>query len=169
MSFSNTTIISASALTAQRLRQDVIAQNLANVDTTRTEDGGAYKRKIVLFQERTEGDSAFSRMIGNVMQQNAGSAGAAAGMNFRDIFNYTTKGEGVRVSRIVDDETPGTMVYEPGHPDADENGYVTRPNVNPVVEMVNMISATRAYEANVTAMGTTKSMVSKTLEIATNR
>jgi flagellar basal-body rod protein FlgC len=162
-------MISATALTAQRLRQDVIAQNLANVDTTRTADGGPYKRKIALFQERQDESTAFSRMFGKVFEDTAGNVAGAAGMNFQEIFGYDTRSEGVRVTRIVEDETEGTKVYEPGHPDADELGYVTRPNVNPVVEMVNMISATRAYEANVTAMGATKSMVAKTMEIGANR
>ena len=145
MSLFNTLNVSSSGLTAQQLRMDVISQNIANVDTTRTETGEAYKRKTVLFQERSNKYS------------------------FSDYFNEsvsrTNSGNGVRVTKIVEDQTPGARVYEPGHPDADEDGYVTKPNVNIVEEMVNMISASRSYEANVTAISNTKAMIARTLEI----
>lgn len=146
MSFFNAVNISASGLTAQRLRMDVISQNIANVDTTRTEDGTPYKRKIALFQERNT-DYSFSGY-------------------FNDAMSKTNSGYGVRVSNIVKDNSEGTKVYEPEHPDADEDGYVEKPNVNIVEEMVNMISSTRSYEANVTAMNNAKTMINKTLEIA---
>lgn len=135
----------ASGLTAQRLRMDVISENIANVNTTRTGDGTPYQRKTVLFQQKS-GVTPFSIQLDNIL-------------------NQPVKGRGVRVSKIVKDDSPGSMVYEPGHPDADEDGYVVMPNVNIVTEMVNMISASRSYEANVTAMNTTKSMMAKTLEI----
>jgi flagellar basal-body rod protein FlgC len=124
---------------------DVISENIANVNTTRTGEGGPYKRKTVLFRERSS---------------DAGS--------FADYFERVTgqRGEGVYVSRIAEDETPGARTYDPSHPDADAEGYVTMPNVNIVTEMVNMISASRSYEANITALNTTKSMISKTLEIS---
>ncbi len=144
MSFFSSLDTSASALTAQRLRMDVISQNMANVDTTRTEDGGPYKRKVVLFQE-IGSKASFAQYLGKAMDSDVG--------------------KGVRVSRIVDDETPGSRVYDPTHPDADADGYVTNSNVNVVEEMVNMISASRSYEANVTAINTTKTMIAKTLEI----
>ncbi len=144
MSFFGSLDTSASALTAQRLRMDVISQNMANVDTTRTEDGEPYKRKIVLFQE-IGSKSSFARYLGKAMDSDVG--------------------QGVRVTNIVDDETPGSRFYDPTHPDADEDGYVTNSNVNIVEEMVNMISASRSYEANITAINTTKSMIAKTLEI----
>ncbi len=138
--------ISATGLTAQTLRMDIISQNIANVDTTRTADGGPYKRKITLFQERT------------------------ASPKFRDYFDRiisdSESGQGVRVSRVVEDNTQGAAVYEPNHPDADENGYVRKPNVNVVTEMVNMIAASRGYDSNVTAINITKSMMAKTLEIS---
>ena len=145
MSFFGTADISVSGLSAQRLRLDIIAENIANVETTRTQDGTPYKRKTVLFQER-------------------GSA-----RPFAEFFNKAMGGRvqdtrGVRVTHIVKDNRPGTRVYDPNHPDA-VDGYVTKPNVNIVEEMVNMISASRSYEANVTALNTTKSMVAKTLEI----
>ncbi|NLG87989.1 MAG: flagellar basal body rod protein FlgC [Clostridiaceae bacterium] len=135
---------SASALTAQRLRMDIIAENIANVNTTRTENGTPYRRKTVIFE--AQGDVPFSSYLSNASRQ-------------------LIKSKGVRVSRIVEDQTPFKMVYDPGHPDADENGIVQMPNVDVVTEMVNMISATRAYEANVTAINATKSMAEKALEI----
>ncbi len=145
MGFFDSLSVSATGLTAQRIRMDVISQNIANVETTRTAQGGAYKRKIVLFQEA--GSSSFQSV-------------------FASALHRVTEGGGVHASKVVEDETPGTRVYEPGHPDADKDGYVTKPNVNIVTEMVNMISATRAYEANVTSMNATKAMISKTMEIS---
>jgi flagellar basal-body rod protein FlgC len=133
--------ISASALTAERLRMDVVAENLANAQTTRGADGQPYRRKEVVLQER------------------AGSFGASlsAAMNQR--------GGGVEVAGVVEDQTPLKQVYDPGHPDADENGYVAMPNVDTVTEMVDLIGAQRAYEANVTAMQAAKQMFSRTLEL----
>ena len=138
--------ISASALTAQRLRMDVISQNIANVNTTRTEDGTPYRRKTIVFQEK-EGDVPFSQYISEESRTRYLSGG------------------GVRITGIVEDPSPFREVYDPGHPDADENGIVRMPNVEVVSEMVNMISATRAYEANVTALNASKSMALKALEI----
>lgn len=135
----------ASALTAQRLRMDTISQNIANANTTRTENGTPYRRKVVLFQEK-EGNAPFSEYLKN-------AEGAASA------------GNGVRVSSIVEDNAPFKMVYDPGNPEANEQGYVEMPNVDIVTEMVNMISATRSYEANVTAINSTKSMSIKALEI----
>jgi flagellar basal-body rod protein FlgC len=133
--------ISASALTAERLRMDVVAENLANAQTTRGADGQPYRRKEVVLQER------------------AGSFGASlsAAMNQR--------GGGVEVGGVVEDQTPLKRVYDPGHPDADEDGYVAMPNVDTVTEMVDLIGAQRAYEANVTAMQAAKQMFSRTLEL----
>lgn len=137
--------IGASALTAQRLRMDTILQNIANANTTRTEDGTPYRRRLVVFQERSQG-IPFSAYL-------------SASSKERYI------GKGVKVSAIVEDSSPFKKVYDPGHPDADQEGYVEMPNVDTVTEMVNMISATRAYEANVTSINTTKSMAMKALEI----
>lgn len=147
MGFFNALECSASALTAQRLRMDTISENIANVNTTRTEDGTPYRRKTVIFQEQN-GNAPFSSYL------------SRAGRN-------AVKSGGVRVSQIVEDMTPFKSVYDPGHPDADENGMVQMPNVDVVTEMVNMISASRAYEANVTAINATKSMANKALEIGT--
>ncbi len=146
MGLFNSFNISASALSAQRLRMDIIAQNIANVNTTRTEEGTPYRRKTVVFQEK-EAEVPFSQYLSESsrLQHSIGS--------------------GVRVTNIVEDPTPFREVYDPSHPDADENGIVQMPNVEVVTEMVNMISATRAYEANVTALNASKSMATKALEI----
>jgi len=137
---------SSSALTAQRLRMDIISQNLANASTTRTASGDPYRRKTVVFQERS-GTESFSSYLTDASRRRMGI------------------GNGVRVTAIVADQSPFREIYDPGHPDADENGIVTMPNVDTVTEMVDMISATRAYDANVTAMNGTKSMALKALEI----
>ncbi len=144
MSFLNSIDISASGLTAQRLRLDVISQNIANINTTRTDQGGPYRRKAVIFEEK-KAEQPFA----NVLAQSR---------------EAQVKG-GVRVTSIQEDNSPFIMSFDPGHPDADEEGYVAMPNVNVVSEMVNMISASRSYEANVTAMNAMKSMAVKALEI----
>lgn len=135
--------ISASGMTAQRLRTDIIAQNIANVNTTRDENGEPYKRRTVVFEEKP------SNSFNDYLSVASGSIG-----------------NGVKVSQIVEDEeTPMTMVYDPSHPDANEEGYVMYPNVNTVTEMTNLIDASRSYEANVTAFNGTKSMTMTALEI----
>ena len=134
--------ISGSALTAQRMRMDVISENLANIDTTRTEDGEPYTRKVVVLQERS---ASFSDVL---MNSKLGSADG-----------------GVRVVEIGEDPSPYQLVYNPNHPDANEDGYVEMPNVNVTQEMVDMISAYRSYEANVTAFNAYKDMAVKALEI----
>ena len=135
--------ISASGMTAQRLRSDIISQNLANVNSTSSQDGGAYRRKTVVFSEKNA--TAFS----DVLLSTAG-----------------TVGSGAKVTKVIEDyETPMNKVYDPAHPDADEDGYVTYPNVNVVTEMTNLIDASRSYEANVTAFNASKSMALKGLEI----
>ncbi|MEG6568317.1 flagellar basal body rod protein FlgC [Thermoanaerobacterium thermosaccharolyticum] len=146
MGFLNSIDISATGLTAERLRMDVISQNIANVDTTRTSNGGPYRRKLVVLKE-IDNQNSFSDML------NAAKGTQAIG-------------NGVEVVSIVDgNKTPLNRVYDPGNPDADNTGYVNYPNVNIVSEMVDMISATRAYEANVTAVNSAKSMIEKALEI----
>lgn len=136
---------SASALTAQRLRMDVISENIANVNTTRTEEGTPYRRKTVIFEAQNQ-NAPFSSYLTKASQKLIGNGG-------------------VRVSAIVEDQTPFKSIYDPGHPDADENGMVQMPNVDIVSEMVNLISASRAYEANITSIDTTKSIALKALEI----
>ena len=137
--------ISASGLTAQRLRMDVTSANLANAQTTRTPGGGAYKRQDVILQE-SSGSDPFAGSLAGAM----GSGEAPAG---------------VEVAAIVDDTTPTKKVYEPSNPEADGQGYVEMPNVNPVSEMTDLIDASRSYQANVTAMQTTKQVFSKTIEL----
>ncbi|MDQ2085899.1 flagellar basal body rod protein FlgC [Herbivorax sp. ANBcel31] len=134
--------IGASGLTAQRLRMDTISQNIANVNTTRTENGEPYRRRTAIFEEKSP-DPPFAEYL-----DGANSAG-----------------KGVRVSRVTEDMTPFRRMHDPGHPEADEEGYVMMPNIDVITEMVNMISATRAYEANVTAINTSKNMSMKALEI----
>lgn len=137
--------INASGLTAQRYRMDIISENVANANTTRTEDGTPYVRKVVTFEEKN-GRKTFSHALNT------------------SINNYT--GSGVKVSGVHEDTvTEMNRVYDPSHPDADEDGYVTYPNVNIITEMTNLIDATRAYEANATAFSATKSMALKGLEL----
>lgn len=143
MGFFRSLDISASGLTAQRMRMDVIAENIANVSTTRTANGGAYRRRYTEF-EPMEGQ-AFSSYYNDSLNAAAGS--------------------GVRVSAIREDQSDLKLAYDPSHPDAGEDGYVRLPNVDIAQEMVDMISATRAYEANVTALNAMKAMALKALEI----
>ena len=139
--------INASGMTAQRYRMDIISENVANADTTRTEDGTPYRRKVVTFEERGRAVGTFSSFLGNASSR----------------YNK----QGVRVSQVTEDTwTQMNMVYDPSHPDADENGYVTYPNVNIVTEMTNLIDASRSYEANATAFNASKSIAIKGLEMA---
>lgn len=128
--------VSASGIHAQRVRMDVIAENIANAESTRTAQGGPYRRQRV----------TFSAAYDNAIRQG-------------------NRVKGVEVEGIVEDPTDFRTVYDPGHPDADASGYVRMPNVNVVEEMVDMISATRAYEANVTALNAAKSMISSAIDI----
>ena len=145
MGFFSSLDIGASGLTAQRVRMDTISQNIANVNTTRTEDGTPYRRRDVVFEERSDSNS-FSSVLSNASNKLYG-------------------GQGVRVTKITEDTSDFKKMYDPGHPDADADGYVSMPNIDVVTEMVNMISATRSYEANVTSINATKSMALKALEI----
>ena len=132
--------VSASGLSAERLAMDVIANNLANVNTTRTPEGGAFKRQLVIFAQKQEqnGNPSLNPLDGN---------------------NDPGKShDGVQVVGIVNDPGPDRMVYDPSHPDADANGYVHMPNIDAVKEMVDMIAASRAYQANVTAIQEARSM-----------
>ncbi|HBQ86199.1 MAG TPA: flagellar basal body rod protein FlgC [Syntrophomonas sp.] len=148
MSFLSTIDISASGLTAQRLRMDTIANNMANAETTRVANGtGPYHRQVVVFEARSGEKASFNNILEAQMQ---------------------ATGSGVRVKEIreiSDAESPYRRVYDPSHPDADAQGYVNYPNVNIVEEMINMISSTRAYEANAKVIEGTKSMAARALEI----
>jgi flagellar basal-body rod protein FlgC len=138
--------VSASGLTAERLRMDVTAENLANAQTTRGANGQPYRRKEVVLQEAP---GSFGASLSAAMGGQKGSGGG-----------------GVQVAGIVEDAaTPFKRVYDPSHPDADAQGYVSMPNVDTVTEMVDLISAQRAYEANVTAMQSAKQMFARTLDL----
>lgn len=130
---------SASGLYAQRKRMDIIASNLANIETTRTEGGGPYRRKMVVMSTR-ESDQDFDEM-----------------------FNSQIKG--VQIEDIVEDKSPFKKVFNPSHPDADSDGYLYKPNVDLIVETTNMLMARRAFEANIAAIKATRQMVIKALEI----
>ena len=133
----NSLYIAGSALTAQRLRMDVIASNMANVETTATPQGGPYHRQMVVFEPRSMGNP----------------------------LDSGTTGDGVQVAGIVQDTTPPKQVYQPGNPQADANGFVAYPNVNLTTEMVDMMAASRAYQANASVVQTTKTMVDRTLQL----
>lgn len=136
--------VAGSGLAAERLRMDVVAGNLANAQTTQGANGQPYRRREVVLQEAA-GESSFGAMLSGAM-----ASGAASG---------------VQVAGVVEDQTAPRRVYDPGHPDADAQGYVSLPNVNPVTEMVDLIGASRSYEANVTSMQTAKTLFTKTLEL----
>ena len=143
MDFFSSMRVSATGLDAQTKRMNTISSNIANAETTRAEGGGPYKRKDPVFAAQTDRES-FGEVLQDKMDENV---------------------QGVQVTEIQEDERPARMVYNPQHPDANEQGYVAMPNVNTVEEMANMISAQRSYEANVTAMGAAKAMAQKALEI----
>lgn len=147
MSIFNAINTSASALTTQRLRMDVVSSNIANAQTTRAtinENGEfePYRRKMVVLEEK-------DRSFDTFLQQAQGNRGSS----------------GVAVSQIVEDDEPFKLVFNPNHPDANEDGYVEMPNVDPLQEMVDLMSATRSYEANITTLNASKSMLMKALEI----
>ena len=142
MSFFDSMNIVGSALTAERLRMDVSLQNIANANTTCTKTGEPYRRKQVVFQERT--------------------------MSFKDVLSteqYRMQGGGVRVTRVVESDRDFVPVYDPSHPDANEEGYVMMPNVDTTEERIDLMAASNAYEANLTALSVVKSLALKALEI----
>lgn len=142
--------INASGMTAQRYRMDIISENVANANTTRTEDGTPYRRKVVTF-EAIGKEQSFDRVFKRTKN---GITGSVAG-------------GGVKVNSVIEDTwTETNLVYDPSHPDADENGYVTYPNINTVTEMTNLIDASRAYEANATAFSASKLIANKGLEMS---
>jgi flagellar basal-body rod protein FlgC len=150
MGFFDPIDIAASGLTAERVRMDVTAENLANAQTTRAANGQPYQRQEVVLQQA----GGFGQTL----------AGAMAGVATPTFGSAPTPG-GVQVAGIVADQTPDQFVYQPGNPDANAQGYVRMPNVNSVTEMVDLIDESRSYEADVTAMQTAKSMYTKTLDL----
>lgn len=141
MAFLNSINTVGSALTAERFRSDIILQNIANQNTTRTASGEPYRRKQIIFQERAQ---SFDKILSRV------------------------QGGGVRVAEVVESQEALRPVYDPDHPDADEDGYVYYPNVNNTEEQVDLLEASRVYEANVSALSVVKAMASKALEIGRN-
>jgi flagellar basal-body rod protein FlgC len=137
MNFFGMMDVTASGLAAQRLRMEAVASNLANANATRTPEGGPYRRRDVVFE--------------------------ATPVSFRDALDASLRQ--VKVSGVVEDQSPARMRYEPGHPDADAQGFVAYPNVDPVVEMVNLLGAARAYEANISVMEATKALMLRAMEI----
>lgn len=138
MNFFDIMNVSASGLTAQRARMETVSSNLANSYTTRTPEGGPYRRRDVVFA-------------------------SVPARSFKDSLDRAL--QGVQVTQVVEDQSPFRLRYEPGHPDADKDGYVKYPNVEPTVEMVNLVSSTRSYEANLAVIEATKSLMLRTLEI----
>jgi flagellar basal-body rod protein FlgC len=136
--------ISASALAAQRVRAEVATANLANAETTRTDEGGPYRRKLVVFGSRTP---RFQLALGN------------AG------FPQSVSTKGVEVRQVVEDSTPPVLRYDPGHPDANAEGYVAYPNLNPAIEMVDLMSAVRSYEASASAVNASKQMIQSSMDL----
>ncbi len=144
MSFLNSLNIAGSGLTASRLRMDIISENITNYSTTKTADGGPYRRKTVVYE--AVGGNSFSNILKNRLNDNQSTAG-------------------VQVAKIVEDPSDFNYVYKPTHPDADENGYVAMPNVDVTQEMLDMMSVTRVYDMNINALNSIKNMASKALEI----
>ena len=136
--------VSGSALQAERLRAEVVAANMANANTTRTPEGGPYQRQEVVFESAASDQGVFAN---HLLSGNAGEVG------------------GVKIAAVVSDKSPGLRRYDPGHPDADKNGYVTYPDINPLTEMVDLMSAARAYDLNSSAVQATKGMIDTSIDI----
>ena len=143
MSLFSTLSISASGMTAQRARAELLVENIANSDTTRTAEGGPYRRRDVVFQSEQIG-SSFSSFMSEPL---------------------ATPSEGVAVSQIVVDNSDPERRYMPGHPDADKDGYVAFPKVNPAEDMVDLLGASRSYQANVSAIAATKDMIQRSIDL----
>lgn len=146
MGFLNTLDVCASGMTAQWLRMDIAAENITNADTTRTEGGGPYRRKMVVFEPKAQENSFKKHM-------------------HREILRQQDRTGGVQVAEIVEDERPGELVYDPTHPDANADGYVEMPNVDLLKETVDTMAASRAYDASLTAFNVFKTMASRALDI----
>ena len=154
MAFLSAMNISASGMTAERMRLDIASENISNLNTTRTEEGGPYKRKMVVFE--TVKERSFQEVFN--------SAAGKRGRNGEKIGSLGAAG-GVRVAEILEDDRDFKPVYNPNHPDADADGYVMMPNVDLVKETIDSMSASRAYDANLTAFNAIKAMATKALEI----
>jgi len=159
--FLNSFDISGYGLSAQRVRVNVISSNIANAQTTRTEEGGPYRRREVVFKAINFND-AYNRALGNSTQS----------ASYKDPLNENQEGKkvnpaimSVTVDKIVRDDSKPLMKYEPNNPDADASGYVAYPNINPVVEMADLVEATRSYQANVAAFESSKEMANSAISL----
>ena len=141
MSLFNSLSVSASGMSAQRLRAEVLVENLANSETTRTPEGGPYRRKDVMFQSAPQTGP------------------------FSSIFQAEMEGNGVEVAGVVEDDREPDQRYMPGHPDADDKGYVAYPRINPASDMVDLMGASRGYQANVAAMSAVKDMINRSIDL----
>jgi len=163
MAIFDTMNISASGLSSQRRKLNAIASNIANADTTRTDEGGPYKRKRIIMMEAPQ-PSRFSTLLQEQKEKltltNPGHIAGTEARTFAELL-----GSGVETQEVREEPVEPRMVYDPAHPDAREDGYVLYPDINIVTEMVDMIAASRAYEANVTTLDTSKSMFNRALEI----
>ena len=137
--------VSGSALSAERQRSEIIAANMANAETTHTEAGGPFRRREVVFQ--STGSSNFNMALANTSNSSTPPAGS------------------VEISEVVDDPTPPVLRYEPGHPDANKDGYVAYPAINPAMEMVDLMSSVRSYQLNASAVAAEKQMIQQTVDI----
>ncbi len=163
--------VTASALTAERVRAEVVAANMANAETTRTTDGGPYKRQHVVFSAANESFGGAMQSAGLVSNASTGQMPlftpwqmtGQMGLPFNG--NAAVNATGVQVSGIVEDQSAPLQRFDPGHPDADANGYVSYPDINPLTEMVDLMGATRAYGMNASALQAEKNMVNSSLEI----
>lgn len=160
MAFLDSLSINASALTASRLRMDTISENLANADSTSTATSEAYRRKVVVYEPYTS-DSTFAKTLGKTIKV------LDKPLITKDAFSDGTsvQDKGVKVTKIIEDEAPFTVSYDPTNPNADEDGYVELTNVNSTKEVIDMMAVTRAYEANITALNAVKQMATKALEL----
>lgn len=148
--------VSGSALEAERLRAEVVASNMANANTTSTPEGGPYRRREVVFESAAADQGAFPGTTQGTFANHLFSAS-----------NAEANGDigGVKIAAVVSDSSPGMRRYDPGNPDADKNGYVTYPDINPLTEMVDLMSATRSYDMNSSAVQATKNMIDASIDI----
>ncbi len=161
MAFLNSFDISGYGLSAQRVRVNTISSNIANASTTRTDEGGPYRRKEVVFKAQN-----FDELLGNALRGSTNSLGYSDPLkegNFNQKVNPAIMS--VIIDKIVQDDSEPKMKYEPSHPDADASGYVAYPNINPVVEMADLVEATRSYQANVAAFESAKNMANSALTL----
>jgi flagellar basal-body rod protein FlgC len=160
---------SGGAMSAERMRAEVVAANMANTETTRTASGGPYHRQHVVFAAN-QGDPSFLSSLVSASGMGTGTLPAQPlsipGMNTLNQNGSQAVAPGVHITQVVEDPSPPLERFDPGHPDADANGYVAYPNISPVTEMVDLMGATRAYGLNSSAVQAEKSMISSSLEIA---